>query len=109
MSLLALKQGALHDFVDQRFESIILVAEATDDDFDLRLVRLRGCCAGTISEQFFGEVASELVFDFKDECLVFVNVAKRRGERTGYAFDRERLPIAVLGMFGTRNCGYHPI
>ena len=71
--------------MDQRFESVILVAEATDDEFDLRLVGVRWCCAGAISEQFFGEVTGELVFVFEYEFFVFVDVAKTSSVGQGIA------------------------
>lgn len=48
--------------MDQRFESIIFVTKSIDNDFDLRLVRVCWCCTRAVREQFFGQVAGELVF-----------------------------------------------
>ena len=62
--------------MDQRFESIIFVAESTDDEFDLWLVCMRWCRASAVSEQLFSQVAGELVLIFEDEFLVLVDIAK---------------------------------
>src|SRR4051812_8812282 len=76
--LFVLKNAALHDFVDDGTESIILRLAVRHDLGDDRPIRELNAGACSIDKQLGGEAADDLFLVAREQSLEFIHVVKAR-------------------------------